>query len=416
MNIYNQKQRWKLILAILAVAISLFSLFVTNFLVDELKQEERKKIEIWALATKQLVSSSIMSDYSLALKVISENQNIPVILVDECDSVLESRNIVFFSKKDSVILEEYYDEISKDSLANKNQISIRKGEKLVNDFNIFLRKELENMKASENSGIEITFSGDKQWIYYKDSPTLTSLKYYPFYQLLLISLFVLIGYFLFSYSRRSEQNQVWAGMAKETAHQIATPLSSLMAWIEIMKDSPISEDMIIEMQKDLTRLETITERFSKIGSQPELNEYNLNTVIEQSISYLKNRLPYKTDFIFQKSTQKTQVKINKTLIEWVFENICKNSVDAIKGQGVITISITSQQEWIKIEISDSGKGINKNIIKSIFEPGVTTKKRGWGLGLSLSKRIIEDYHKGKIYAKNLKENSGAQFIVLLPSA
>ena len=226
MNIYSTKQRWKLFLAMLAICISLLSLFVTNYLVNELKEEERKKIEIWAAATKQLVSSNIQIDYSLALKVISENQNIPVILVDECDSILESRNLKFYSKKDSILLNEYYNEISKESSAIKNKLSLKKGKNLIDDYNFFLRKELKSMKESGESPIEITLSGDKQWIYYQDSPTLTNLRYYPFYQLVLISLFVLIGYFIFSWARRSEQNQVWAGMAKETAHQIATPLSS----------------------------------------------------------------------------------------------------------------------------------------------------------------------------------------------
>ena len=413
MNIYSTKQRWKLFLAMLAICISLLSLFVTNYLVNELKEEERKKIEIWAAATKQLVSSNIQIDYSLALKVISENQNIPVILVDECDSILESRNLKFYSKKDSILLNEYYNEISKESSAIKNKLSIKKGKTLIDDYNFFLRKELKSMKESGESPIEITLSGDKQRIYYQDSPTLTNLRYYPFYQLVLISLFVLIGYFIFSWARRSEQNQVWAGMAKETAHQIATPLSSLMAWVELIKDSGNNTGMVTEMEKDLNRLETITERFSKIGSKPEMKEHNVNEIIQKSISYLKNRLPYKTTFIFNQSTAINNISANKTLIGWVFENICKNAADAMKGKGEICIQVTDENSLVQIEITDSGKGIPKNILKDIFKPGVTTKQRGWGLGLSLSKRIIEDYHGGKIYARNAKEGKGAQFIILL---
>ena len=413
MNIYSTKQRWKLFLAMLAICISLLSLFVTNYLVNELKEEERKKIEIWAAATKQLVSSNIQIDYSLALKVISENQNIPVILVDECDSILESRNLKFYSKKDSILLNEYYNEISKESSAIKNKLSLKKGKNLIDDYNLFLRKELKSMKESGESPIEITLSGDKQRIYYQDSPTLTNLRYYPFYQLVLISLFVLIGYFIFSWARRSEQNQVWAGMAKETAHQIATPLSSLMAWVELIKDSGNNTGMVTEMEKDLNRLETITERFSKIGSKPEMKEHNVNEIIQKSISYLKNRLPYKTTFIFNQSTAINNISANKTLIGWVFENICKNAADAMKGKGEICIQVTDENSLVQIEITDSGKGIPKNILKDIFKPGVTTKQRGWGLGLSLSKRIIEDYHGGKIYARNAKEGKGAQFIILL---
>ena len=413
MNIYNTKQRWKLFLAMLAICISILSLFVTNYLVNELKKEERKKIEIWAAATKQLVSSSMQIDYSLALKVISENQNIPVILVDECDSILESRNIFFYSAKDSLLLNEYYTELSRDSLAIKNILILKKGKSKIDNYNHFLRDKLAKIKESGESPIEISLSGDKQWIYYEDSPMLTNLRYYPFYQLILISLFVLIGYFIFSWARKSEQNQVWAGMAKETAHQIATPLSSLMAWLELIKDSGDNSSMVIEIEKDLHRLETITERFSKIGSKPEMKEYNLNEIIQQSISYLKNRLPYKTTFIFTQSTEVNVISANKTLIGWVFENICKNAADAMKGKGEIEIKITEENSLVQIEITDSGKGIPKNILKDIFKPGVTTKQRGWGLGLSLSKRIIEDYHGGKIYARNAKRSKGAQFIILL---
>ena len=342
MNIYNTKQRWKLFLAMLAICISILSLFVTNYLVNELKKEERKKIEIWAAATKQLVSSSMQIDYSLALKVISENQNIPVILVDECDSILESRNIFFYSAKDSLLLNEYYTELSRDSLAIKNILILKKGKSKIDNYNHFLRDKLAKIKESGESPIEISLSGDKQWIYYEDSPMLTNLRYYPFYQLILISLFVLIGYFIFSWARKSEQNQVWAGMAKETAHQIATPLSSLMAWGELIKDSGNNSSMVIEMEKDLHRLETITERFSKIGSKPEMKEYNLNEIIQQSISYLKNRLPYKTTFIFTQSTEVNVISANKTLIGWVFENICKNAADSMKGKGEIEIKITEE--------------------------------------------------------------------------
>ena len=414
MNIYNKKQRWNLILAMLAICISLLSLFVTNYLVNELKKEERKKIGIWAEATKQLgkETENINDYYSLALKITQSNQNIPVILINESDSILETKNIDFFSRKDSLVLKRYYMELEKESIV-RNLVSVKKGEALINKRNSYLRSELISMKESVENPIEITFNGKKQWIYYQDSPTLTNLRYYPFYQLILISLFVLIGYFIFSWARRSEQNQVWAGMAKETAHQIATPLSSLMAWVELMKSSETNSSMVIEMEKDLKRLETITERFSKIGSKPEMKEHNLNAIIQQSISYLKNRLPYKTTFIFNQSTEINTVNANKTLIEWVFENICKNAADAMKGIGEISIKITDENSLVQIEITDSGKGIPKNILKDIFKPGVTSKKRGWGLGLSLSKRIIEDYHGGKIYAKNTKERKGAQFVILL---
>ncbi|MEE2931253.1 MAG: HAMP domain-containing sensor histidine kinase [Bacteroidota bacterium] len=394
-NIYNKKQRWKYLLLVFALTIGLTSLFVTNHLVKELKKEEKQKIELWAQATKQLVSISNDGDYSLAIKVISENNNIPVILVDECDSVLEYRNIVYLNKLDSLLI----------------KWNIRSAP-IIN--NKFLRNELDNMKASEDPPIEINFIGDKQWIFYKDSVLLTQLKYYPFYQLTFIAIFMLIAYLTFSASRKSEQNQVWAGMAKETAHQIGTPLSSLIAWLELLKGKEGVQDMVSEMQKDVKRLETITDRFSKIGSKPELKSTNIISLIEDCIFYLSSRLPESVNFRFNPKNKILYIPVNNVLLQWVIENVCKNAVDAmINAKGEIKIDITELDQKILINITDNGKGIDKKVAKTIFKPGVTSKKRGWGLGLSLSKRIME-YHNGDIFVKKTEKKKGATFCIALP--
>ena len=413
MNIYSKKQRWKLMLSLLAILICVASVFITNKLVKELKSEETKKIEIWAQATKQLVNSYSQGDFSLAIKVVSENRNIPVILIDECDSILETRNINFFSNSDSIVLNKY-DEIRYNiNPLEKDSLTTIKAEKLLKQYKSYLRETLNEMKASGDEPIEINFIGDKQWIYYADSELLNNLRYYPIYQLLFIFIFVFIGYMVFSSARKSEQNQVWAGMAKETAHQIATPLSSLMAWSELIKNEK-NEDMIFEMKKDLHRLETIADRFSKIGSKPKLEKHEIISIVEKSVRYLKSRLSQNTEFIIENNEQELYVNINKTLLEWVIENICKNAVDAMQGKGKIKIAINQNDSTIQIIIKDTGKGIDKLLISDIFKPGVTSKARGWGLGLSLSKRIIEDYHKGKLFLLESNEQNGTSFAIVLP--
>ena len=395
MDIYSKKQKWKFALIGFAVIIGISSLFVTNTLVKELKTEERKKIELWAQATKHLVSLTGEGDYSLAIKVISENNNIPVILVDACDSILENRNFQNFTKTDSFFIN--LGIITPQIIDNK-----------------FLRSELNEIKESGDEPIEINIIGDKQWIYYKDSALLYRLRYYPVYQLGFIGLFMFIAYFMFSASRRSEQNKVWAGMAKETAHQIGTPLSSLMAWTELLKEKEGTEQMVTEMEKDIKRLETITERFSKIGSKSELQKRDIVSLVSQSIEYLKARMPVNTEFDIQVPIKEIIIPLNSVLFEWVIENLVTNAVDAMKGKGKISVSITEEENKIVINISDTGDGIDRSIIKNIFKPGVTSKKRGWGLGLSLSKRIIEEYHKGSIFVMKSEKGKGTTFTIRLP--
>ena len=378
-DIYTRKKTWKFWLLIFAIIIGIFSLFVTNSLVKSLAYEEKKKIEIWAYATNQMVNISDDGNFSLAIKVMESNENIPIILADENDSILNYRNLNPINE----ITDEY------------------------------LQKQLAIMKE-QNEPIEIqVFEDYKQLLYYKDSILLTRLKYYPMFQLGLITLFMFIAYLAFSSARKAEQNQVWAGMAKETAHQLGTPLSSLMAWVELLKSKEETKDMVLEMEKDVARLETITDRFSKIGSKPTLEDENIVQVVVEATNYLKSRLPEKVLIEVHSETPSIIVPVSVVLLNWVIENICKNAVDAMKGEGLIKIEMEEDESHVKIQINDTGKGIEPELISSIFKPGVTSKKRGWGLGLSLSKRIIEEYHKGKIFVKSSVEGKGTTFSVLL---
>ena len=394
MDIYTRKKKWKFVLIGFAIIIGVSSLFVTNILVRELKSEERKKIEIWAAATKQLVSLTGEGDYSLAIKVISENNNIPVILVDDCDTILESRNFQIYTKIDSFLF--------KIGLLNTKEITPQ-----------FLRNELIKIKKSGDPPIEVNIIGDKQWIYYKDSALLNRLRFYPIYQLSFIGVFMFIAYFIFSSSRRSEQNQVWAGMAKETAHQLGTPLSSLMAWVELLKSKGGTKEMVLEMEKDIIRLETITDRFSKIGSKPTLEDINIVHLLKKTTNYLQSRFPEKVIINTEFEKNEIIIPVSQVLLQWVIENICKNAVDAMKGDGKIIVSLTEESAHISINISDNGEGIKRSIIKNIFKPGVTSKKRGWGLGLSLSKRIVEEYHKGSLFVKQSSKKVGTTFTIKL---
>ena len=397
MDIYAKKQKWKFALIGFAILIGISSLFVTNILVKELKQEERKKIELWAAATNQLVNLTGEGDFSLAIKVISENNNIPVILVDDCDTILESRNFEIYTKVDS-----FFFSIG---VLSPNEITPE-----------FLRKELTAIKENGEAPIEVPIIGDTQWIYYKDSVLLNRLRFYPIYQLGFIGIFMFIAYFIFSSSRRSEQNQVWAGMAKETAHQLGTPLSSLMAWVELLKSKEGMKEMVVEMEKDIIRLETITARFSKIGSKPNLETINIIELLKESTNYLKSRFPEKVNIKMNFEKEEVLVPVSQVLLNWVIENICKNAVDAIKGKGEIEVCVIEEKTHVLINISDNGEGINRSILKNIFKPGVTSKKRGWGLGLSLSKRIVEQYHKGSLFVMQSEKGVGTTFTIKLPKA
>jgi signal transduction histidine kinase len=385
LNSYQVKIIWKFVLLLIAGIISAYSLWYTNKIVSELADLERTKMTIWANATKAVASgASDESDLTFYLEVISANTTIPVILTDESGNVMSSRNIE---------------------------------SEIVSDTVKF--SKLKKRMASENDPIEVDFLKDEKLvIYYSNSLILTKLKIYPFFQLLIIGLFLLVSYFAFNYSRKSEQDKVWSGMSKETAHQLGTPLSSIAAWLDIMKSdkSIISDDMLREMEIDVNRLELITERFSKIGSDPVLKEMDLIKVLKTSIDYIEKRVSKKVIFHFFNQIKKDQVfvKINEPLLAWVIENLTKNAIDAMKGEGHLTFSIEdSDTNYYFIDITDTGSGISSRNFKTVFKPGFTSKKRGWGLGLSLAKRIIEYYHKGQIFVKKSEIGKGTTFRICL---
>lgn len=379
MEFYFKKRRWKILLLLLAVGIGIGSFFYTHWLVKKMAVEERKNVELWAEATQKLANSDINSnqDITFLLDIINRNTNIPIIITDSLGQIGDTRNIA-------------YTEVNKEKI---------------------LARELHKMKE-QNEPILISVSN--QYLYYRDSVLLENLKYYPVVQFAVIFLFILVAYLAFSSSRNAEQNQVWVGMSKETAHQLGTPISSLMAWVELLKMQNIDASLIQEFEKDTQRLQKITERFSKIGSVPELLLTDVAEVTRSTVEYLKTRSSEKVKFILEFDQQKKyEAPMNASLFSWVIENLCKNAIDAMNNSGTIQLSMLEKNGQIFIDISDTGKGIAKAYFKTVFQPGFTTKKRGWGLGLSLAKRIVENYHKGKIFIKQSEINKGTTFRVIL---
>lgn len=375
MNIYSNKQKWKLFLLVFGFLIGITSLLYTNTLVEDLENEERKNVQLWADGMKRLGNmDSDGGDISIILEVIKKNETVPMIVVDEFDEILFVKNIDSLKQNDTT----------------------------------YLRQQLEEMKLQKPPIINHLTEEIKQYVYYKDSILLTRLFYYPYIQLAIILIFILIAYYAFNSTRKAEQDHVWLGMSKETAHQLGTPITSLMAWVELLKDNEhVDGSLTDEIQKDVTRLEMIADRFSKIGSEPKLHEINISEQIRKSIEYIKLRVSDKVVFTDNLQDYKEfSFFINPPLFDWVIENIFKNAVDAMNGQGNINVELTDANQFIYIDITDSGKGIPKNKQKTIFNPGYTTKKRGWGLGLSLTKRIIEGYHKGKIFVKKSELDKG----------
>lgn len=371
MNIYFKKQIWKLALLLFAIIIGIGSLLYTNDLVQDLSKEERKKVELWAEATKQLGQKGTSdTDINFLVKIIQNNETVPVILTDADNNIISHRNL------------------------DSSKV----------DDPEYLQHQLAIMKE-EHKPIAINLGNDrKNYIYYKDSIILTRLSYYPYVQLGVILIFILMAYYAFSISRKAEQNKVWVGLSKETAHQLGTPTSSLMAWIEMLKMKNVAPDIVKELERDTSRLERIAERFSKIGSKPVLQQHNLKEILEGTKQYLDHRFSENVMFRLQISDENLTLPLNPPLFEWVIENVCKNAYDAIEGKGTIDIAVTENKTKVYIDITDSGKGIPKSKQKTIFKPGYTSKKNGWGLGLSLSRRIIEVYHKGKIFVLQSDNN------------
>jgi len=369
-------------LLLLAVTIGIGSFLYTNWLTNKMSIEERKNVELLAKATQVLANYDINSnqDISFEVDIINQNTTIPIIVTDSINQILNNRNISF-------------------SEANKEKV---------------LQRELRTMKEQNEPIIIYVSETESQYLYYSDSILLENLKYYPLIQFAVVFLFIVVAYLAFNSSRNAEQNQVWVGMSKETAHQLGTPISSLMAWVELLKMQNIDQSLIEEFEKDTQRLEKITERFSKIGSVPELTRTDVAETIRSTVSYLRTRSSLKVKFILDFDEQaKHEVPLNASLFSWVIENLCKNAIDAMNNIGTIQISLVEKGDQIFIDVSDTGKGISKSYHKTVFQPGFTTKKRGWGLGLSLAKRIVENYHKGKIFLKQSEINKGTTFRIIL---
>lgn len=365
---------------ILALIVALFIIIFSNSKVEELKEEESVKISNYAKTLELLNTETDIPPKTqfFLVQLIEQNTTIPVILVDEKGNYIDSKNV---SKK-----------IISDSLK--------------------LKEELHEM-AESYYPILIKLPFGNQYVYYKNSVLLTQLGYYPFVLIILVTLFVWFTYWYFKTVKKTEQSLLWAGMAKETAHQIGTPLSSIMGWLEILKTEEIDQKPIINIEKDVHRLQNITDRFSKIGSTPSLKKEDIVEISEQAFMYLKKRMSKQIGFEFQAPEYPVYVSLNNILYSWVIENLIKNSADAMKGEGKIKLQIHDNKKNIFIDISDEGSGIESKNVKKIFKPGFTTKKRGWGLGLSLARRIIEDYHYGKIFVQNTEINKGTTFRIIL---
>jgi signal transduction histidine kinase len=498
-DIYLRKKRWKLILFAVAVVIVAGSLYYTNILVNEIRKDERRNIEIWAdaihrkadlvnftnklfdqikteerkrvillaEAQRRIIRATTNEDLNFFLSIIANNTSIPVVQIDKDRNIVSARNVsfdldsvkrfegdlekafsvyppivvnyyqdkkIYLYYKDSNIFTEiktvlddlmrsFFSEVVINSASVPVIITDSTGRNVFDYGNIpkekikdtmWVRETLEHME-SQNTPIKVDLADTGvHYIFYQDSALLTQLQYYPIVQFGVIAIFLFIAYLLFSYARRSEQNQVWVGMAKETAHQLGTPLSSMVAWLELLKLKGLDEETIREIEKDVQRLETITDRFSKIGSTAKLENMDVVKVVHETVDYLRSRVSQKVVFaVTPPAGQEIVIPLNLHLFEWVIENLCKNAVDAMDGNGIVNLDITTDTDHIHIDVTDTGKGISKRRFKTIFHPGYTSKKRGWGLGLTLSKRIIENYHSGRIFVRASTLGKGTTFRIIL---
>ncbi|MBQ8154056.1 MAG: HAMP domain-containing histidine kinase [Paludibacteraceae bacterium] len=374
----------KILLVVAAVIIAVASLLVSHFLVKDLSVEERSKMEVWAQALHSLNEADENTDLSLVLSVMEGNNTIPVIVLDKDGHVTDYRNI----------------DIKAESLSDTITYVERMGKRM-KDADRYIKMQIGD-------------STDYQLVCYDDSIMLKRLAAWPYVQLGVVLIFVVVAIFALLSSKRAEQNKVWVGLSKETAHQLGTPISSLMAWTEMLKENYPNDELLPEMDKDVKRLERIAERFSKIGSVPEPVDSSMNEVLQHVIEYMNRRTSQKVQIISNIPSEDVIVKMNASLFEWVIENLCKNAVDAMEGEGTITLSMMSDDQQVVIEVQDTGKGIKKKDVKNVFTPGFTTKKRGWGLGLSLAKRIVEEYHKGHIFVKSSEIGKGTTFRIEMP--
>ena len=383
MRKFREFKRIRTVLIIVAIVIAVSSLFVSQSLVKDLSREEHSKMELFAQAYQSLSDADENTDLSLVLAVMSGNQTIPVIVVDETGDIKSFLNI-----------------------------EIRRADTLA-----YLNSCVERMRSLGNA-IKIYYDESDTEHYnevcFDESLLLNRLTVYPYIQMSVVMLFVLIAIFALLSFKKTEQSRVWVGLSKETAHQLGTPISSLMAWNELLKDKYKDDELISEMEKDVNRLQMVAERFSKIGSMPEPVQADMVGVLDGVIDYVEHRSPATVKFIRNFPNPPVNAKVNASLFGWVIENICKNAVDAMSGKGKLTIKLTEEKNYVTIDVTDTGKGIAKNSWRSVFDPGYTTKERGWGLGLSLAKRIVTEYHKGKIYVAHSELGKGTTFRIEIP--
>ncbi len=379
--LYNMNNtRLRTLFLLIALLIVVISVIFTNNLATQLANEERKKIEIWADATRQFILADTDTDIDFVSSIIENNTTIPVYMVDADGNFLLSRNV----------------------------------QEPKQDVGRFYAKKIAELREMQEP-IVVHISDDvNQYIYYEESTLLRQLHYFPYVQFTIIFLFVFISLVVLYTTQRSEQNRVWVGLSKETAHQLGTPISSLLAWQELLQTKYPNDNLLPEMEKDINRLQVIADRFSKIGSEPALEKIDITALLNDTIAYMQKRTSQKVQYIFQNTTPSFGA-INMPLFSWVIENLCKNSVDAMEGKGTINITLTNAGDKIFIDIADTGKGIRSRDFQRVFSPGFTTKKRGWGLGLSLAKRIVEDYHNGKITVLKSIIGEGTTFRITLPN-
>lgn len=395
-NIYDIRRKGFIGFLLLSVVVVSVFLLYSDSLVKDLSEQERERMQIWADATREIVNfgntdNAGGTNVDFLLSIIERNRTIPVLLTDDSGEIIMQRNFSLPEPADSAALFSL-------SPANRD----------------FLMKKLEKLRHSTNV-IEIDMGeAGNQRLYYEDSKVLKSLNFYPYVQILVLLAFVLIVYYAVSSTKRAEQNKVWVGLSKETAHQLGTPISSLMAWMELLEESGVSPETVAEMNKDVKRLSTIASRFSKIGSKPSMEPHDVNEIVEHAADYMSSRISQRIKLTVEPWYEPLLVTLSPPLTEWVMENLIKNAVDAMEGKGAIDIRVRPEKNKAVIEVSDTGKGIARKNQSAIFNPGFTTKSRGWGLGLTLTKRIIEDYHGGIIYVKKSEIGVGTTFAIELP--
>ena len=391
-NIYDMRRYGTVVFLLIAVGLAVLFLCISDNIVKKLAEQERQRMEIWADATREIANPDAASDnIDFLLSIIQSNRNIPVLLTDDEGNILDQRNFDLPEPPDT--LDPLY-------ISPVNQA--------------FLNNRLNALRNTSKKIVIDIPGGESQYLYYEDSRLLRMLGYYPYIQVVVMLVFVVLVYFAVISTKKAEQNKVWVGLTKETAHQLGTPISSLMAWMELLESLGVDADMVKEMNKDVTRLSTIASRFGKVGSKPTLEPANLNTVVSDAASYMSTRISSRIHLTVDCCHGPLMVDLSDSLFQWVMENLIKNAVDAMEAEGSITVTTGRSDRNAWIEVADTGKGLPRNRFKTIFNPGYTTKKRGWGLGLALARRIIEQNHHGRIYVAASELGRGTTFRIELP--